>query len=788
MIAGRGDTATQANLQSPCTPETVRDQYRRSDSRSSRYETPWAAPGVRFLAAQGALRVYTGAGGLYRLSYADLVAAGVPVSTLLSANFIMCYLGQPIDIEVSGAADDSFDPRDQIVFYAEPYTGRYMTRNVYWFVYGDGVAGGRIAERAVSRTGNEPVVTTITQTLHVEIDRSYYSTYHRPRTDDHWFDEPLYANAAAAAVSVTYALPLDDPLPAGHLILRTALHGGTARAENPDQSVALALNGHPVGTFQWDGSVNHLATAAVPAAWLDGAANNLTLTAALDQLPGLDSYWVSPDWVEVTYPALADAEGDRLAIEAAADGPKELVATGFTTAAVRAYDVSDARHPLHLTEVAALPDSVGYAVHLWEGDLPGRSYVLSSNAALLAPLAIQRDTPSDWRSPAHTADIIAIVHRSLWDAVQPLLDHRAAEGFQVAKVDVQDVYDEFSAGRVDPEALREFLTYAYHAWNGGAAPPRYVLLVGDGHYDFKGVQRPDLPNLIPPYLLDIDPWIGETAADNRYVSVDGPDDYLPDMAIGRIPAKTPAEVTAVVAKIIAYETTTPSGDWQRRAVFVADDYSNPAGNFHALSDNVRLGWLPSSYEGRPVYYRLDAAHDTGAEMRAAIKDEFNSGALLLQWYGHASRQRWGSVSMFDVLDPAMLASNTVLPFTAHYGCWSGYFINIQSSRLYANSELALGEALLLAPGRGALVDLSPSGLHTGEALLLLNQGLIKALLIDRTPRVGDAVNAAKTFYFTNSSAWHDLLDTTILLGDPATRLRLPPVATYLPVLLQEFKK
>ena len=53
-----------------------------------------------------------------------------------------------------------------------------------------------------------------------------------------------------------------------------------------------------------------------------------------------------------------------------------------------------------------------------------------------------------------------------------------------------------------------------------AAAPQYVLLVGDGHYDFTGVSGTTLLNLIPPYLLDIDPWMGETAADNRFVSVD----------------------------------------------------------------------------------------------------------------------------------------------------------------------------------------------------------------------------------------------------------------------------
>lgn len=732
-------------------------------------------------AAAGQLRIATGAGGLYRLTYADLLAAGVPVAALPPASLVMWHLDAPIDSDITGAEDGRFDPGDRIVFYAEPYVGRYMTHNIYWLSYGGEAAGPRMAAQAAPPGDGAPPATAITRTLRVEHDRTYYSTYHLPRTADHWFDTPLYANAAAPVVSTTYALPLADPLPVGDLVLRAALHGGAAQEVAPDQSVALAFNGHAVGTFQWDGSVSHIVTATLPAAWLAADANEVTLTAALAQLPALGGYWVSPDWVEVDYPARAAAAGDRLSIPALAEAAREIVATGFTTDTVRVYDVSDPRRPVRLTGIAAMPDSAGYAIRAGRGGQPGRSYALSTEAALLAPASVEHDTASAWRSPDHAADYIAIIHRSLWDAVQPLLEHRAAEGLRVAKVDVQDVYDEFSAGRVDPEAIRDFLAYAYRHWNAGGARPQYVLLVGDGHYDFRGAQRPDLPNLIPPYLLDIDPTIGETAADNRYVSIDGPDDYLPDMSIGRIPAKTPADVAAAVNKIVAYETLAPAGDWQRRAVFVADNYADDSGNFHVLSDEVRLKWLPAGYRSQPLYYRMDAAHDTGAEMRVAIRGAFDQGALLIQWFGHASRARWGSVSMFDLLDPARLASQAALPVTFSYACWSGYFINLTGSRQYNYNEQALGEALLLTPGRGSVADLSPSGLHVGNALLLLNEGIIRAMTRDRVARVGPLVDAGRQFYFAGNTAWHDVIDTMVLFGDPATRLRLPPPAVYLPL-------
>ncbi len=91
-------------------------------------------------------------------------------------------------------------------------------------------------------------------------------------------------------------------------------------------------------------------------------------------------------------------------------------------------------------------------------------------------------------------------------------------------------------------------------------------LVGDGHYDFTGVSTQRLPNLLPPYLLHVDPWWGEVPVDNRFVSVDSQDDYLPNMAVGRLPVNSAADVTAIVNKTLTYENVTlnPPGAWQQR--------------------------------------------------------------------------------------------------------------------------------------------------------------------------------------------------------------------------------
>lgn len=716
----------------------------------------------------GSLRVLTTTRGLYRLTYDDLVGAGVPVGSVSAASFAMSYLGDPIAIELIGDGDDLFEPGEVVVFYAEPYQGRYLANNVYWFSYG-GAAGVRIASRTVMPAGTEPLITTVTQTLHVEFDREYQSTFARPRDADHWFDTALSPDVATTIVTATrsYNLTLDDPLTTGYISVRAVLFGGIDRPQNPDKAVKLALNGQSLGLYTWEGSTEYQIATSAPAAWLTPTLNQLTLTAALSFLPGIDFYSVAPDWVEVTYPAMAEAEGDHIDLEALAPGDNEVAVAGFSASQVQVYDVSNPRQPVRLTTTQAVPAGASYTIHFWDVVTPASRYFLSTQAGLAAPLAVEPDTASTWRTPDHQADYIAIVHPSLWNAIVPLLAHRTAEGLAVVQVDVQDIYDEWSFGRRDPEAIREFLAYAYHNWNAGQARPAYVLLVGDGHYDFTGVSATTFPNLIPPYLINVDPWLGETAADNRFVSIDSDDDYLPDMAIGRIPARTPADVTAVVDKIIAYETTAPGGDWQRRVIFVADNNLDPAGDFHAYSDSVRTQFLPAGYEDRTVYYNRD--YFTAGDMRTAIKTAFNDDALVVQWFGHGSRFRWGSASMFNIFDPPALVANDAWPFSTTYACWTGYFINLFTT----GSGQALGEVLLLTPQRGSVADLSPSGLHVGEALVTLNRGLTLAVFQQRIARAGAAADAARLYYFTHASSFQDVIDTSVFFGDPALKLRLP---------------
>lgn len=733
---------------------------------------------------QQRLRIETDSSGVYHFSYAVLADEGISLPTAFTAFGLTCG-GTPVGIDFHDQdADGLFSSGDSLIFYAQAYEDRYQDVNTCFLTWSqEGTTNPdhrAILPYTPPNYDNLPGTSQITRTLRVERNNEYRSAYPLPRSADRWFDLPLLVNSTTPTTTRSYPLTLTQPItPEGLARVTARLYGGVTTGATTAQGVDLLWNGVSIGSAQWSGNTPYTLTVSLSTEQIQPY-NQVALLTARSAISGADSFWISPDWVTIDYPSLAQAQADRLLLPAPslpAVGTR-LTVTGFTSPNLLVYAIDDPDQPRRLTNLSVLPSETGYglALPVLGSDT---AYALSSVDGLLSPLSITVDQSSDWATPDHQADYIAIVHPHFWDAIDPLLAHRRQEGLAVAKVDIQDIYDEFAHGRMDPEAIRSFLTYAYHNWNQGGTPPRFVLLVGDGHYDFKGFSETALENFIPPYLVAVDPWLGETAADNRYVSIDGPDDNLPEMHIGRIPANTSGDVTAVVEKILAYESAPTTADWRKRVIFTADAADDPAYNFHAVSDEM-AGLLPSEYERQYVYYGPD--HPDGDAMRTALRAAFDGNALLLQWFGHASRFRWGSVSMFNIDDVPALAANSSWPITFDYACWSGYFVNLYQDRP------ALAEALLLTPQRGSVASLAPSGLHVGSALRLLNQGILQAIFVEGEDRLGPAVDRGRYYFSANSPAWNDVVDTSILFGDPALKLGLPARVPsdaeqlYLPIL------
>jgi hypothetical protein len=667
--------------------------------------------------------------GLYRVTASDLWAAGFDPTRHDPAQLAMTLAGQPVTLAAEGSGDDL-----QWTFYGEPRDSRYGQENAYRLGWGDQDQGG--AARAVS-PGSGQLATTFTARQRLEESHLYLSQL--PAGSDHWLWQSLFAPD-------TLTVPFDLPgWAGGDVDLTVSLWGNTEdMTVNPDHRALLEINGQQVAESAWDGKGWRTITTTLPADIVQTTGNSLALVAPGDTGATVDMIFL--DQIDLAYDRTLEVDGGQLVFTAEAGAPLAVQGVGDATQALL-WDVTDphAAQPVHGAEAG--PAGLSFQ----DGETEGlRRYAIAEPATLLAPLAIQPANGVDLRQNAEGADYIAIAHPDFIDALQPLVDFRRAQGLRVAVASIDDVYDTFSGGMIDPAAIRDYMLYARDNWPGPA--PRYLLLVGDASYDYQGFLPGSTPNFVPTYLLQTH-FVGETASDNWFVSLDDEDDR-PDMAVGRIPAQTAEQVADVLAKTLAYEQDPAAAEWSGRALFVADDKQS---SFQEISDDLAANFLPESYEVEKIY--LGQTADANTE----VIQQLNQGVGVLTYVGHGSMNVWAQEKILRTEDASVL-NNNALPFMMTMTCLVGYFHHPQA--------ISMGEELLFNPNGGVVAALVP----TSESLATDQSALASSIythLFGDAPTVGEAIMLGKRDLSAERDLMQDLIETFTLLGDPALRLQRP---------------
>lgn len=719
-----------------------------------------------------AYKIAVDAEGMYGITRADLAAAGADpddLDGLDPRSFQLHNQGQEVAIHVVGEGDGAFDAGDEILFYGEGMDTRFTDVNVYWLSWG-GADGARMATLDGTPDGTTPVPESFRATHRMEEDNNYQASLPSGPDDDRWYWEFIWATSPTV---YTYTRTLQHVASgSGSATVRALFKGYEAW---PQHHTRVHLNGHLIDDATWAARAEYSFAADVPARHLIEGTNTITVEVPMDL--GISGSFFLVNWFEIDYDRAYAADGDLAFFGGDDAGTWEYRVGGFSTNAVEAFDVTEPTSPTRILNPSVEPDDGGYTLAFQQTIAGDHRYVALSPGRVRSPLGIEKASPTDLHTPSSGADYIIITHGDFYSDVLPLADHRADQGLRTAVVDVQDVYDGFSHGIFDPTAIRDFLAHAYAHWPGPA--PSYVVLVGDGHYDFKDNFGYGEPVYIPPYLANVDIWIGETATDNRYVCVSG-DDILPDMHIGRLPAKTSAEASAMVSKILAYEQDPPPGDWNEQLLFVADA-ADQAGDFADFSDWTADEYVPEAYSVQKVYYKV--THATPGAARAAIVAAINEGRLLVNYFGHSTQQFWSPARLFRLGDIDALTNARRLPLMVPMTCLDGYFIHPSP----ADRDLSsLGESIVRADGRGAIASWSPAGLSVTGGHGMLNRGLFQAVFFDGVGQVGPATTEAKLHLYSSTGGYRDLVDTYTLFGDPALGLGLVEErhGVYLPLVMR----
>ena len=735
--------------------------------------TPLSEPTL----TESAYKITLDQDGIYRITYTDLQNAGMDVDNIDPAQFKLTSQGQDIAIRVEGEGDGSFDPGDYITFYGQKFYGdklaadyaatmngwldecnrcelkdvleKYTDENVYWLQL-DPSGGTRM-----STTDGTPDGSTVpgyyTATVHAEESNEWYT--HHFSSADTWFWERVKDTAehtySTSVDAIATAAP-DDITISGEIVSRnTGLHNTNLYFN----SIANVLE-----EKFWVGKSDYDFSEQVPLAKLNEGNNDILFSS--DDFD--DLYF---NWFEITYPRLFQAKNEELTFQydESAQSWQYEIGNFTTSTTVEVYDITNPIAPVQITS----PDFTGGSVTFTGNHAAETNYIVVGNNVPQTPSQITSYTPPDVAAYPE-AEYIVITHADFITEAQNLANYRATQGLSTLVLDVKDLYNTFNYGIYHPIAIKNFLAYTFDNWS---TPPSYAVLIGNGHFNLKnytGTTKWDTveTNFMLPNLAFVDPWQGEVDSTNLLATIVG-SDPLPDLAIGRIPVDTGAELTTVINKIIAYEALV-SQSWQDHVIHVADNTPDISGDFPAELDSLSEAYLPSPrYQTDTIY--LDDYCDPGdspANCTASTVDFVNAlnttGALLVTYNGHASLDSWASEQVFVNDDIPSLTNITQLSIFLSLDCLDGFWV-------YPNKPSLIAESVEAANG-GAVSAFSPTGLGVSSGHLNLAKGFYEALFENHILNLGETALASKLrVYETGNNL--DLLQTYTIFGDPALTIQ-----------------
>jgi alpha-tubulin suppressor-like RCC1 family protein len=741
--SGSEETLVQSSMESLSSGYSKKPHKKSSAKKLGIQSTASASVAAMALVVSDTVRIEVNQSGLYYVDGSEIAAVlGQSVKTVTGLikqkALILENQGQMVAwLAAAGNAG--------IYFYGEAIESIYTNGNVYTITQGK--AGKALTMQVVKGKGPYPGSgnETFTETIHVEEDHWPATALFDDPQADYWLWDYIISGDPDFG-SKGFTLAASGVAGAGTANLTVHLLGLTDTDIAPDHHVEVFLNGTSIGEGYWDGASAYDLVCTFDPGLLYEGDNTIEVTGLLDTGAPYSIFYV--DSFDLTYERYYQAIGNRVLVRG--DGNNVITIEGFSTGNIFVFELGDSKKPeiiVASTLDNGAPDG-SYRVSFTPA-APDEPYLALTLGAASTPVSVTPDTASKLKQRKNQADYLVIAPFELKQTAEELAVYRQDRGLDTMVVDLQDIYDEFSYGLSSPEAIRDFLSYAYHNWKKA---PRYVVLAGEGTYDYKDNQGYG-DNLLP--VLMVATPHGLFASDNRFVDVVG-NDGVPEMAIGRLPVATSSELKALIAKIIAYESESNVGSWRDHVLMVADGPDH-GGDFPTDSDVVAT-LLPPQYTAEKIY--LSEHNITDA--RQLVQDGINNGALLLNYIGHAGLDRFAQEGMLLSSDVGSLTNGYELPVVTAMTCVAGRFA--------IPGYDALGELLVLRQGGGAIAAWAPTGLSENDLAVILDESFFSTVFVDGENILGEVVLKALVDYAGAGKPVY-MLDIFNLLGDPALEMR-----------------
>ncbi len=735
--------------------------------------------------------------GIYKLDFDFLKSLGVPLESIDPKTIQVFGNGggmlpepnsaQRIDdlrenaILVVGEEDGRFDSGDYILMYAEgpskhqydPLTQTftqpihvYDTRNYYFLKVG--VANGL-------RVQDHPAISNPTYTSTSFNDFIRYEKEERNLLHD-WFygygsGKQFYGDYFKVTEAKSYSSEFDvtDLDPQGRAYVRASFAGRIQAGHRAN--ITVTVNGQSFTSADIPVTSGSSIAAFANVVRVEGefTPNTDKLDVELRFNRPTSTFnegWL--DYLEINFRRKLILRADVLRfrdLNSVGHGATEFVLTGARSD-TRVWNVTDPQQPTRML-----------------GTLDGATFRFSAaTAALQEFVAFNLDgnlpkpegigaIPNQNLHGITNADLVILYHPKFEEAATRLAEHRRNfSGLEVALVNIEQLYNEFSSGKKDPVAIRDFARMVYER-----DPDRfkYLLLFGDGSFDPRDIYKLGgdyIPvwetenSTNPLYSYPSDDFfalLDESEGGNIIVG-------LLDIAVGRLPVNTAEQAHAMVDKIIHYDTAPQTlRDWRNRIAFVADDEDS---NTHINDANKIADALGEKFP----YLNIDKIYLDAFEQVStpggtrvplateAINNNIFKGIAALVYLGHGGIKGWAQERVLKLEDILSWKNFDRLPLIITATC---------SFAAYDDPAFtSAGELAFLQPQGGAIALFTTTRLVFASSNANLTKASMDSLFTrinGQLPTMGEALRLGKNKVGGENSR------KFTLIGDPAQFMAYP---------------
>lgn len=730
--------------------------------------------------------------GIYKITYQQLNDAGINFSDFSSSEFKMYGFGgmlpEPnndlrypdipeIAIQMFDGGDNSFDPGDYFLFYGQsPDTWSYneskdvfnhrlniYERNsYYYFVLSDG-NGKRITSLNSSQSPD------ITISSFIDYKFKEDEIYNLINSGRRWFGDKY-----EFTTDYQYSFSFDNIKPNSEIRIKTVLAARstttsrfsvTALGETDVVSIAAI----PTGSYP-SYAVGGQSDLSVPA---NNQSKNILVDISYNQPLTGSVGWL--DYIEIEVERSLIYENGQLSFRNPAsvkDGQvSEFLIQNNSGLNPQIWNVTQIDLPKKI-DYNSSAAQISFSTPTSEL----KEFIIFDNSAFLKA-SFRKEVPNQNLHAEINHDYIIITHPDFMDQANELADfHREFSGLDVFVTTLEPIYHEFSSGKQDVSAIRDFVR-AVHQNSEEGSKLKYLLLFGDASMDY--LERETInTNMVPTWQTyeSFNP-ISSIATDDFFGFLDEDEgDFVHDdvnIGIGRFPVVTSVQAQDMVDKIKHYKSNDSSvmSDWRNIICFVADDEDNnlhirQADDLSQLVDTIYpIANLDKIYvdayqqESTPAGQRYPKVNE-------AINERIDKGVLILSYTGHGGEVGWGQERYLDIPDIESWTNIDKLPVFLTATC--------EFARYDDPDRVSAGELIFLnEKGGGISLFTTSRATYAGSNFIVSTNFYKNALKKEDGTYLAMGEVLKRTKLATGSGSNIGNVNKFILLGDPALKMNIP---------------